>query len=187
MDLNVSLACEAITLCNHRSEKGLDIQSEWMFVSITKDLPQEWNFHSPTSLHLPTSIPSRHLSRRLLKGFPRMCGRLARSRSFEAGKRIHACLALLNWVMKKPNHSKVFLSYVASTASSSLKKVLQLLSCTELQKCCSTAIDGICHFQSSFVNFKFSKKSHSIANWSRLFPETIQFWNRKSMIAMFQW
>ena len=38
----------------HRPEEGLDIQSDWIFVSITMDSPQEWNFHSPTNLCSPT-------------------------------------------------------------------------------------------------------------------------------------
>ena len=42
----------------HRPEEGLDIQSDWIFVSITMDLPQEWSFHSPTNLRSPATPPS---------------------------------------------------------------------------------------------------------------------------------
>ena len=42
----------------HRSEKALDIQSDWIFASIIMDLRQEWNLHSPTSLPSPATPPS---------------------------------------------------------------------------------------------------------------------------------
>ena len=42
----------------HRPEESLEIQSDWLFVSVMVHLPKEWNFGASTILPSPAIPPS---------------------------------------------------------------------------------------------------------------------------------